>query len=168
MWLIGMRYKVLDAVTTKQVATGYAEQKMEVGSKLTSVMGFSQGAQGGLTLDGMVQRLVQQLVFEIDAKHKGAGSPPPAARYLPATVSPGAESTRATPESMMEESRRRWLPPRDQLAGVPATAATTTRGPAPAEPVQPVGWPSRHPRPPFRAGSRHPMRHPHHRPLRSN
>jgi hypothetical protein len=132
VWLIGMRYKVLDAVTTEQVATGYAEQKMEVGSKSTSVMGFSQGAQGGLTLDGMVQRLVQQLVFEIDAKHKGAGSPPPAARSVPATVSPGAESARATPESVVEESTPM------AAASVPATTATTTPGPATAEPAQPA------------------------------
>jgi len=70
VWIIGMRYKILDANTTEQVATGYAEQKMEVGSKSSSVMGVSSGAQGGLTLDGMVQRLVQQLVWEIDSKHK--------------------------------------------------------------------------------------------------
>ncbi len=85
VWIIGMRYKVLNANTTEQVATGYTEQKMEVGAKSTSVMGFSKGAQGGLTLDGMVQRLVQQLVAEIDARHKGAGvaeakSPSPSAR----------------------------------------------------------------------------------------
>jgi len=80
VWIIGMRYKVLNANTTEQVATGYTEQKMEVGSKSTSVMGFSQGAQGGLTLDGMVQRLVQELVWEIDSKHKKASAPPPPAK----------------------------------------------------------------------------------------
>lgn len=83
VWIIGMRYKVLNANTTEQVATGYSEQKMEVGSKSSSVLGFSQGAQGGLTLDGMVQRLVQQLVWEIDSKHKG--SPAPAAAPVSAT-----------------------------------------------------------------------------------
>ena len=76
VWIIGMRFKVLNANTTEQVATGYTEQKMEVGSKSTSVMGVSKGAQGGLTLDGMVQRLVQALVWEIDAKHKVAATPP--------------------------------------------------------------------------------------------
>ncbi len=70
VWIIGMRYKILDANTTEQVATGYTEEKMEVGSKSTSVLGASSGAQGGLTLDGMVQRLVQKLVWEIDSKHK--------------------------------------------------------------------------------------------------
>ena len=84
IWIIGMRYKVLNANTTEQVATGYTEQKMEVGSKSSSVMGFSQGAQGGLTLDGMVQRLVQQLVWEVDSKHKPASAPPPAPEKKPA------------------------------------------------------------------------------------
>lgn len=70
VWLIGMRYKIMDANTTEQVATGYSEEKMEVGAKSTSVLGASSSAQGGLTLDGMVQRLVQKLVWEIDSKHK--------------------------------------------------------------------------------------------------
>ena len=70
VWIIGMRYKILNANTTEQVATGYTEEKMEVGAKSSSVMGFSSGQQGGLTLDGMVQRLVQKLVWEIDAKNK--------------------------------------------------------------------------------------------------
>jgi hypothetical protein len=70
VWIIGMRYKIMDANTTEQVANGYTEEKMEVGSKSTSVLGVSSGAQGGLTLDGMVQRLVQKLVWEIDSKHK--------------------------------------------------------------------------------------------------
>ncbi len=77
IWIIGMRYKVLNANTTEQVATGYTEQKMEVGAKSSSVLGFSEGQQGGLTLDGMVQRLVQQLVWEIDSKHKKSAAPPP-------------------------------------------------------------------------------------------
>jgi len=88
IWIIGMRYKVLNANTTEQVATGYTEQKMEVGSKSTSVMGFSEGAQGGLTLDGMVQRLVQSLVWEIDSKHKKAAAPPPAPARKAATTKP--------------------------------------------------------------------------------
>ena len=70
VWIIGMRYKILDASTTEQVATGYSEEKMELGAKSSSVVGFSSGEQGGLTLDGMVQRLVQKLVWDIDSKHK--------------------------------------------------------------------------------------------------
>jgi len=70
VWIIGMRYKIMDANTTEQVATNYTEEKMEIGSKAGSFMGVSSGEQGGLTLDGMVQRLVQKLVWEIDSKHK--------------------------------------------------------------------------------------------------
>ncbi len=70
VWIIGMRYKIIDANTTEQVATGYTEEKMELGAKGSSVMGVSSGASGGLTLDSMVQRLVQKNVWEIDSKYK--------------------------------------------------------------------------------------------------
>ena len=70
VWLIGMRYKIMDANTTEQVAQGYKELKMEVGSNATSVLGVSQSAQGGVGLDTMVQRLVQTTVWEIDNKYK--------------------------------------------------------------------------------------------------
>lgn len=70
VWLIGMRYKIMNANTTVQVAQGYKELKMEVGAKQTSFMGFSQSAKGGVGLDTMVQRLVQTAVWDIDAKYK--------------------------------------------------------------------------------------------------
>jgi hypothetical protein len=70
VWLIGMRYKIMDANTTEQVAQGYKELKMEVGSNSTSVLGVSQSAKGGVGLDTMVQRLVQTTVWEIDNKYK--------------------------------------------------------------------------------------------------
>src|SRR4051812_2426189 len=70
VWLIGMRYKIMDATTTEQVAQGYKELKMEVGANATSVLGVSQQAKGGVGLDTMVQRLVQTTVWEIDSKHK--------------------------------------------------------------------------------------------------
>ncbi|HJW24811.1 MAG TPA: hypothetical protein VJ576_07920 [Rhodocyclaceae bacterium] len=70
VWIIGMRYKIINANTTEQVATGYTEEKMELGAKGTSILGFSSGASGGLTLDSLVQRLVQKSVWEIDAKYK--------------------------------------------------------------------------------------------------
>jgi len=70
VWIVGMRYKLINANTTEQVATGYTEEKMELGSKGTSVMGFSSGQSGGLTLDSLVQRLVQKNVYEIDSKYK--------------------------------------------------------------------------------------------------
>ena len=70
VWIIGMRYKIINAETTEQVATGYTEEKMEVGAKSTSVMGVSNSQQGGVSLDTMVQRLVQKSVWDIDAKYK--------------------------------------------------------------------------------------------------
>jgi len=70
VWLIGLRYKIMDANTTEQVAQGYKELKMEVGSTQTSVLGVSGGAKGGVGLDTMVQRLVQTAVYDIDAKYK--------------------------------------------------------------------------------------------------
>ncbi len=70
VWLIGMRYKIMDANTTEQVAQGYKELKMEVGKTQSSVLGVSEGAKGGVGLDTMVQRLVQTAVYDIDSKYK--------------------------------------------------------------------------------------------------
>jgi hypothetical protein len=70
VWLIGMRYKIMNANTTEQVAQGYKELKMEVGSTQTSVLGISSAAKGGVGLDTMVQRLIQTAVWDIDAKYK--------------------------------------------------------------------------------------------------
>jgi curli biogenesis system outer membrane secretion channel CsgG len=70
VWIIGMRYKIINAETTEQVAQGYTEEKMEVGAKSSAVLGVSQSQQGGVSLDTMVQRLVQKSVWEIDSKYK--------------------------------------------------------------------------------------------------
>jgi hypothetical protein len=70
VWVIGMRYKIINAETTEQVATGYTEEKMEVGTTSTSVLGVSNSQQGGVSLDTMVQRLIQKNVWEIDNKYK--------------------------------------------------------------------------------------------------
>jgi hypothetical protein len=70
VWIIGMRYKIMNAETTEQVAQGYTEEKMEVGAKGTSVLGMSKSDAGGVSLDTMVQRLVQKNVWDIDSKYK--------------------------------------------------------------------------------------------------
>ena len=70
VWVIGMRYKIINAETTEQLAQGYTEEKMEVGAKSTSVLGISESQQGGVSLDTMVQRLIQKSVWEIDNKYK--------------------------------------------------------------------------------------------------
>ena len=70
VWIIGMRYKIINAETTEQLAQGYTEEKMEVGATSTSVLGVSNSQQGGVSLDTMVQRLIQKTVWEIDSKYK--------------------------------------------------------------------------------------------------
>ncbi len=70
VWVIGLRYKILDANSGEQVANGYIEDKMESGRTATSVLGISSSGSGQLTLDSLVQRLVQKSVAEIDAKYK--------------------------------------------------------------------------------------------------
>jgi len=70
VWVIGMRYKVINAETTEQVATGYTEEKMEIGATSSGALGASQSQQGGVSLDTMVQRLVQKSVWDIDSKYK--------------------------------------------------------------------------------------------------
>ena len=63
-----MRYKVIDAETSEQVASAYKEGKMELGSHHASVLGVSSESSAGVTLDTLVQRLVQQCVLDLDAK----------------------------------------------------------------------------------------------------
>jgi hypothetical protein len=70
VWVIGMRYKIINAETTEQVATGYTEEKMEIGAVSSGALGIHQSQQGGVSLDTMVQRLVQKSVWEIDNKYK--------------------------------------------------------------------------------------------------
>ena len=70
VWVIGMRYKIINAETTEQVATGYTEEKMEIGATSSGALGVNQSQQGGVSLDTMVQRLVQKSVWEIDSKYK--------------------------------------------------------------------------------------------------
>ena len=70
VWIVGMRYKIIDARTTQQVAQGYAEDKLEVGSTGTSVLGVSFRQAGGTTLDALVIGLLQKNVADIDQNYK--------------------------------------------------------------------------------------------------
>ena len=70
VWVIGMRYKIINAETTEQLAQGYTEEKMEVGATSSGALGINNSQQGGAGLDTMVQRLIQKSVWEIDAKYK--------------------------------------------------------------------------------------------------
>ncbi len=66
IWIIGMRWKILDANTGEQKATGYIEDKMEMGSKGGGALGISSKESHQVTLDTMTQRLVQQAVLQLD------------------------------------------------------------------------------------------------------
>ncbi|MBU1565053.1 MAG: hypothetical protein KJ630_05420 [Proteobacteria bacterium] len=66
VWLVGLRYKIMDASTSEQVSTGYVEKKMETGKKAQSFLGISGSASQLVTLDTVVQRLVQEAVAKID------------------------------------------------------------------------------------------------------
>ena len=70
VWVIGMRYKIINAETTEQLAQGYTEEKMEVGATSGGALGINSAQKGGAGLDTMVQRLVQKSVWDIDAKYK--------------------------------------------------------------------------------------------------
>ncbi|MFP5212839.1 MAG: hypothetical protein ACLGPL_05620 [Acidobacteriota bacterium] len=76
IWLLGLRYKILDASTTEQRASGYIEKKMEIGSKSDAAAGLTKGVSTSITLDTLVQQLTQMAVAEIDEKYKGSGAPP--------------------------------------------------------------------------------------------
>jgi len=65
VWVVGLRYKVMDASTSEQVTSGYMERKMEHDAEATSVLGVSSSERKGVTLDTMVQRLVQDAVSEM-------------------------------------------------------------------------------------------------------
>ena len=70
VWLVGMRYRIIDANTTEQVATGYLEQKMEIGASSQAFLGIRQEVKGAATLDTLVQQLIQVSVAEIDTRYK--------------------------------------------------------------------------------------------------
>jgi len=55
----------MDASTSEQVTSGYMERKMEHDAEATSVLGVSSSERKGVTLDTMVQRLVQDAVSEM-------------------------------------------------------------------------------------------------------
>ncbi|MGR9052719.1 MAG: peptidoglycan-binding protein [Gammaproteobacteria bacterium] len=74
IWLIGLRYKIIDANTTEQVASGYFEEKMEMSGTSSSILGFSHTIGKQVGLDTMTQRLVQLAVADLDDK-KGVPKP---------------------------------------------------------------------------------------------
>lgn len=66
IWNVGLRYKIMNAVTGEQVASNYFEDKMEVRMDMNSFLGATKQQSTSRSLDTMVQRLVQKAVQEID------------------------------------------------------------------------------------------------------
>ncbi len=70
VWIIGLKYKLMDAATSQQLATGYLEKKMEVDANANAALGFHRAESKGVTLDSMVQMLIQDAVARIDRENK--------------------------------------------------------------------------------------------------
>jgi hypothetical protein len=65
-WIVGIKYKMIDATTGEQKASDYVEETMTVGADTTSVMGITQSKNNYFSLDSMTQRLVQEAVANMD------------------------------------------------------------------------------------------------------
>ncbi|WP_027183680.1 hypothetical protein [Desulfovibrio inopinatus] len=72
IWIVGLRYKVIDANTGEQVASDYFEDKMEINSSGGGFLGVSQSESSGTSLDSMTQRLIQRAVQDLDKRLKPA------------------------------------------------------------------------------------------------
>lgn len=97
VWIIGMRYKVIDAATSEQVATGYYEDKMEMGGSGVSVLGISTRGSGRATLDTLAQLLVQKCVADID---RMKANRPEAARAVSTGAGAGGGLSRSVVQQM--------------------------------------------------------------------
>lgn len=71
IWLVGLQYKIVNAATGEQVATGYIEDKMEATTSMNAFLGATNQQSTSITLDTMAQRLIQKAVAEIDKQYKG-------------------------------------------------------------------------------------------------
>jgi hypothetical protein len=94
IWNVGLRYKILDANTGMQVATGYFEDKLEIKASMQSFLGATQEQASGVTLDTLVQRLVQKAVQDIDGSYKTAA---PAAASVQTAQAAEEEADEASP-----------------------------------------------------------------------
>lgn len=68
VWLVGMRYKVINANTSEQVTSGYFEEKRELGASGFTAIGLRSSSAGGTGMDTIVHRLVQKAVANMDKK----------------------------------------------------------------------------------------------------
>lgn len=68
VWIVGLRYKVLNANTTEQVAQGYFERKMKSVQNSASAILMETNQKNQVNLDTMAQRLIQVAVADLDQK----------------------------------------------------------------------------------------------------
>lgn len=100
IWLVGLQYKIVDATTGEQVASGYIEDKMEATASMNSFLGATNQQRTAITLDTMAQRLIQKAVAEIDKKYKGTG----AAAREDEPAGKGGRARKAAPDAKKEKA----------------------------------------------------------------
>jgi len=106
IWNVGLRYKILDANTGLQVATGYFEDKLEIKASMQSFLGATQAQSSAVTLDTLVQRLVQKAVQEIDASYKTAQAGGAAGDVEPEPEPKGKKSKAAAPKTNAAKEKK--------------------------------------------------------------
>jgi len=99
VWLVGLRYRVIDLATGEQVHTNYFEEKLELGSKSVGVLVARKVQTSTVTMDDIVQLLVQRAVADLDAKGKVSEPPVPeppteaSELGLPSEAEPGTDAS---------------------------------------------------------------------------
>jgi hypothetical protein len=68
-WNFTMRYKLIDAKTTEQVDSDTVTRTETSGGGVVSIGGITFGQEGGIQLDSVVEKLVQQCIAKVDAKN---------------------------------------------------------------------------------------------------
>ncbi|MEF3696487.1 hypothetical protein [Desulfolutivibrio sp.] len=106
IWNVGLRYKILDANTGMQVATGYFEDKLEIKASMQSFLGATQAQSSAATLDTLVQRLVQKAVQEIDGSYKTAQATDATGDAGPEPEPKGKKSKAAAPKTNAAKEKK--------------------------------------------------------------
>lgn len=114
IWNVGLRYKILDANTGMQVATGYFEDKLEIKASMQSFLGATQAQSSGVTLDTLVQRLVQKAVQEIDASYKTGEPAAPDAAQVAEGGQEATSKTKSAPQKDAKDAQPKISPAKEK------------------------------------------------------
>lgn len=71
-WNVTLRYKVVDAFEGKELCSNEIKEQHVVESQMSSAIGVTNTETGNMTMDTLIQRLIQRAVHEIDKNHKQA------------------------------------------------------------------------------------------------